>query len=161
MQSSPEAMDSLATWNLYERFTVEYRLFEFELRIGHYDSCTAAESHMGFELLSATENWSGHSLRNGNFVSHNLYQIITLVDVVLFSACVSAGVRIRSSVDFSTKSDVTYSAADMGLWCIAEMVSGFFILCLPSIPKLFRDSRWINVIVTTFRSSSSRLSFFD
>jgi hypothetical protein len=35
---------------------------------------------------------------------------------------------------------------------MAEMVSGFAVLCVPAIPKLFSESPWIRKVMTTIKS---------
>ncbi|PVH96935.1 hypothetical protein DM02DRAFT_686612 [Periconia macrospinosa] len=69
-------------------------------------------------------------------------------------ACAAAGVRLHSSTVFNSSPNVLYSAADMGLWCTAEMVCGFMVLCLPSTLKLVKESRWMRKLLSGFKSSS-------
>lgn len=59
---------------------------------------------------------------------------------------------------FAKSDDVMYNAADMGLWCIAEMTGGFLILCLPSLRKMFTDSPWIQKIISTVKSTTTSSS---
>jgi uncharacterized protein with NAD-binding domain and iron-sulfur cluster len=79
---------------------------------------------------------------------------------MILSACVAAGFRLHSSTKFATSTDVLYSATDMGLWCDAEMVCGFMVLCLTAMPKLVRDSPWVRAITSIFKSLS-KYSFTD
>ncbi|PSN70303.1 hypothetical protein BS50DRAFT_310126 [Corynespora cassiicola Philippines] len=60
---------------------------------------------------------------------------------VIATAC--AGFRTKSSFDFANTKDISYTISELGMWCCAEMVAGFFVLCLPSFPKLFRSSSCI------------------
>ncbi|KAF2259838.1 hypothetical protein CC78DRAFT_524205 [Lojkania enalia] len=69
-------------------------------------------------------------------------------------AIVSAGHRINSSISFANNEDVVYYATEMGLWCIGEMISGFFVLCLPVLPKLFADWLWVRKTVSALKSFS-------
>lgn len=71
------------------------------------------------------------------------------------SASICAGIRIHSTVKFATSDDIMWNAADMGMWCIAEMTAGFFVLCLPSLRKMFSDSPWLQKMLSSMRSSTS------
>jgi hypothetical protein len=48
-----------------------------------------------------------------------------------------------------------YFVSDMALWGLGEMMFGFFVLCLPAIPKIFTDSSWVHKIVSSLRSVST------
>ncbi|KAF2257906.1 hypothetical protein CC78DRAFT_481000 [Lojkania enalia] len=67
-------------------------------------------------------------------------------------ACVAAGFRIPSAIRYATEADIVYNTSDIGKWCYAEMASGFFILCLPALPKLFRDSPYVKKIFSNIKS---------
>ncbi|ORX94598.1 hypothetical protein BCR34DRAFT_499162 [Clohesyomyces aquaticus] len=70
-------------------------------------------------------------------------------------ACIAAGFRLHSSTRFATSTDVLYSATDMGLWCLAEMVCGFIVICFTALPKLVKHSTWMQKLISTFKSSKS------
>ncbi len=65
---------------------------------------------------------------------------------------------MRSAVNDLQEPDVMYLTSDLILWCIAEMVSGFFIVCMSALPKLLKESPVIQAFVSSirlrFRSSS-------
>jgi hypothetical protein len=58
---------------------------------------------------------------------------------------------MKSTIDFSKNEDVSYQVSILGLWCIAEMIAGFFVLCLPSVPRIFTDSLVVKRLVTYLR----------
>jgi hypothetical protein len=55
---------------------------------------------------------------------------------------------------FHINDDILYNASDMGMWCIAEMIAGFFVLCLPAFPKVFLESLWIRKFISSITSFS-------
>lgn len=55
-------------------------------------------------------------------------------------ACVAAVVRLKTTVDFANTEDQMYYIGPLLFWACAEMTCGFFILCVPCIPKLISDS---------------------
>jgi hypothetical protein len=69
---------------------------------------------------------------------------------------VCAGFRIKATFVFAEEADITYNVAPLGLWCLGEMVAGFFVVCLPAMPKLFKASPLIRSIMSTLRTSSKR-----
>ena len=71
-----------------------------------------------------------------------------------YSANVCAGTRIKSTFDFKNSPDITYNVSALGLWCIAEMTIGFFVLCLPALPKLIKSSPWMLKLFSSLRSLS-------
>lgn len=56
------------------------------------------------------------------------------------------------SIHFLRSDDITYTIAPVGLWCIGEITSGFFILCIPSIPMVLRSSVLGQKFITLMRS---------
>ncbi|CAI6340857.1 unnamed protein product [Periconia digitata] len=73
-------------------------------------------------------------------------------------ATIAAGFRIRSTITFTEVEDVSYAVTELGLWAVAEMVAGFFALCLPHIPILFKHSPWIQKAISAIRSFSGQSS---
>lgn len=69
-------------------------------------------------------------------------------------ATVCAGMRIKSTFDFANSTDISYNVSALGLWCVGEMTAGFFVLCLPALPQLFKLSPWIQKFTTFLRSIS-------
>lgn len=69
-----------------------------------------------------------------------------------FSACVAAGVRVRVAIDFERKEDILYNSSILGVWSIAEIISGFLIFCIPSMPKLFLETPWVQKILSKIKS---------
>ncbi|KAH8203862.1 hypothetical protein TruAng_001926 [Truncatella angustata] len=55
-------------------------------------------------------------------------------------ACIGASVRLSTTVTFAKESDTMYFIGPLLFWACAEMTCGFFILCVPCIPKVFRES---------------------
>lgn len=76
-------------------------------------------------------------------------------DFTSLSATIAAGVGIKASFLFADDPAKACNVCELGLWCYAEMGAGFFIVCLPALPKPFRGSPWIQTILVTLRSFTS------
>ncbi|XXH05412.1 hypothetical protein Hte_011838 [Hypoxylon texense] len=55
-------------------------------------------------------------------------------------ACVSAAFRLGVTVTYATEPDTLYYFGPVIFWAFAEMTCGFIIACLPSTPKILKDS---------------------
>ncbi|GAP86941.1 putative integral membrane protein PTH11 [Rosellinia necatrix] len=77
---------------------------------------------------------------------------------VIFSlgvlACLSAILRLVSTIEYSTSDDVTYAVSAVVLWALAEMTCGFIVLGMPTAPKVLLETGLINKIKSSFRSWS-------
>jgi hypothetical protein len=71
-----------------------------------------------------------------------------------FSACISAALRLRATVDYLRSPDATYYVSGMALWCLAELTSAVLVFCIPAIPKIFRDKGVLTRFADTLRSWS-------
>ncbi|KAF1977700.1 hypothetical protein BU23DRAFT_550379 [Bimuria novae-zelandiae CBS 107.79] len=54
--------------------------------------------------------------------------------------CVCGAVRLVSTTKALGADDITFNVGPIGLWSVGEITSGFLVLCVPSVPKAFRDS---------------------
>ncbi|RSM00803.1 hypothetical protein CEP52_008889 [Fusarium oligoseptatum] len=63
---------------------------------------------------------------------------------VIFSlgllACISAAFRLASTVAYGDSPDGVYNLGPLIFWATAEMTCGFFIVCVPCVPKILRES---------------------
>ncbi|KAI0442915.1 hypothetical protein F4803DRAFT_517274 [Xylaria telfairii] len=75
---------------------------------------------------------------------------------VIFSlgvlACLSAILRLVSTIEYSTSPDVTYAVSAVILWALAEMTCGFIVLGMPTAPKVLIEMRLVSRIKSSFRS---------
>ncbi|KAI0412036.1 hypothetical protein F5X98DRAFT_30740 [Xylaria grammica] len=67
-------------------------------------------------------------------------------------ACVSAILRLVSTIEYSTSDDVTYAVSAVVLWALAEMTCGFVVVGMPTAPKILLETRLISRIKSSFRS---------
>lgn len=56
------------------------------------------------------------------------------------SACVSAAVRLYMTLQFGLEEDQMFFFGDVAFWCIAEGACGFFIVCVPCLPKIIKET---------------------
>ncbi|KAI0467675.1 hypothetical protein F4859DRAFT_493251 [Xylaria cf. heliscus] len=67
-------------------------------------------------------------------------------------ACLSAILRLVSTIEYSTSPDVTYAVSAVILWALAEMTCGFIVLGMPTAPKVLLETRLVSRIKSSFRS---------
>ncbi|KAI1401769.1 hypothetical protein F4819DRAFT_313527 [Hypoxylon fuscum] len=67
-------------------------------------------------------------------------------------ACISAGFRLSVTVTYATEPDTLYAFGPVIFWAFAEMTCGFVIACLPSTPKILKDSGVLPKIKRGMRS---------
>ncbi|KAF7538493.1 hypothetical protein G7054_g2885 [Neopestalotiopsis clavispora] len=76
-------------------------------------------------------------------------------------ACVGATVRLSTTITFAHESDTMYYIGPLLFWACAEMTIGFFILCVPCLPKVLHESgisRAIRSTLTRSKKSSVHVS---
>ncbi|KAI1349444.1 hypothetical protein F5Y01DRAFT_327351 [Xylaria sp. FL0043] len=67
-------------------------------------------------------------------------------------ACLSAVLRLVSTIEYSTTDDVTYAVSAVILWALAEMTCGFIVLGLPTAPKVLLEIQLLSRLQSSFRS---------
>ncbi|KAI8631911.1 hypothetical protein F5Y19DRAFT_422503 [Xylariaceae sp. FL1651] len=86
---------------------------------------------------------------------------ITFIFLVGIFAIISAGFRVDASLRFFWSKDRTYQIATVSFWAIAELTCAILVFCVPSIPKIFRDSRsFIKIptsLITWFKPAAKRI----
>ncbi|KAK6700744.1 hypothetical protein SNK04_010681 [Fusarium graminearum] len=70
-------------------------------------------------------------------------------------ACVSAAVRLAVTVKYGKAADALYALAPLVFWATAEMTCGFFIVCVPCIPKILKETGVIRNIKRAFGMSTA------
>ncbi|KAL4983731.1 hypothetical protein BDW68DRAFT_168277 [Aspergillus falconensis] len=55
-------------------------------------------------------------------------------------ACVSAAFRVAVTVAHGRSADAVYTLGPLAFWAEAEMTCGFFVICLPCVPKIIKES---------------------
>ncbi|KAI2641464.1 hypothetical protein GGS26DRAFT_4788 [Hypomontagnella submonticulosa] len=73
-------------------------------------------------------------------------------------ACVSAAFRLATTVAYGQTTDGTYTIGPLLFWATAEMACGFFIICIPCIPKILKDTGVIHRIKKVFGATSNTKS---
>ncbi|KAI1747955.1 hypothetical protein F4782DRAFT_543166 [Xylaria castorea] len=61
---------------------------------------------------------------------------VSFVFAVGLLTCIIAAFRLYSSLQYDRSRDITYTISSVALWSLAEVTSGFIVLCGPCIPKL-------------------------
>ncbi|KAI0386349.1 hypothetical protein F5Y04DRAFT_275956 [Hypomontagnella monticulosa] len=80
-------------------------------------------------------------------------------------AIISAGFRLDACIRFYESVDKTYDVTAVALWGISELTCAMLVFCVPSIPKIFRESRlrirfptaivsWLNLLPKSTNSKS-------
>jgi hypothetical protein len=70
---------------------------------------------------------------------------------LMCSGVIAAAVRVWAGVLAFTSEDKTFTVAEVALWCLAEITSGFVIFCAPMAPKVFGRR---GLLFGRFRSSA-------
>ncbi|KAJ6031692.1 Serine hydrolase FSH [Penicillium herquei] len=55
-------------------------------------------------------------------------------------ACISAAFRLETTVKHGKAADAVWTLAPLAFWATAEMTCGFFIVSLPCIPKILKET---------------------
>jgi hypothetical protein len=71
-------------------------------------------------------------------LSHS--QRVTEADKQRTRACLAAAFRLRVTINYGHASDATYNVGELVFWVMAEMTCGFFVTCVPVIPKIVQDT---------------------
>ncbi|KAI1128974.1 hypothetical protein F5Y10DRAFT_264589 [Nemania abortiva] len=69
-------------------------------------------------------------------------------------ACLSAILRLVSTIEYTSSADVTYKVSAVILWALAEMTCGFIVLGMPTAPKVLFETQLMSKIKSSFRSWS-------
>ncbi|KAI2622426.1 hypothetical protein GGR54DRAFT_63514 [Hypoxylon sp. NC1633] len=67
-------------------------------------------------------------------------------------ACISASFRLAVTLTYASAPDTIYQFGPVIFWAFAEMTCGFVIACLPSTPKIIKDSGILPKIKRGMRS---------
>ena len=68
------------------------------------------------------------------------------------STVVCSCFRLYASVVYFHSADSTYTIARLSLWALADMTCTFLVSCMPSAPKVFKDSKWIRKVLDILKS---------
>jgi hypothetical protein len=50
--------------------------------------------------------------------------------------------RLHYNIRYFQTEDKSYAVSDMTVWASGEFTAGFFVLCMPSVPKAVRNTPW-------------------
>ncbi|KAI0024628.1 hypothetical protein F4780DRAFT_795152 [Xylariomycetidae sp. FL0641] len=70
-------------------------------------------------------------------------------------ACVSAAFRLATTVAYGNSTDSIYSLGPLVFWCTAELTCGFFICCVPCMPKILKETGVIRTIKRAFGAKTT------
>ncbi|KAL2843707.1 hypothetical protein BJY01DRAFT_248482 [Aspergillus pseudoustus] len=73
-------------------------------------------------------------------------------------ACVSAAFRCAVTVAHGRSPDSVYTLGPLAFWAMAEMTCGFFIICLPCIPKILKETTLARHLMNKWSRGSSTSS---
>ncbi|KAJ9143510.1 Integral membrane protein PTH11 [Pleurostoma richardsiae] len=79
-------------------------------------------------------------------------------------ASISASLRLDTTITFAHESDTMYFIGPLLFWACAEMTCGFFILCVPCLPSIIKESglsRKIKKVLGISMGSSGKPSNHD
>jgi hypothetical protein len=51
--------------------------------------------------------------------------------------------RLHYNIRYFQTEDKSYAVSDMTVWVSGEFTAGFFVLCMPSVPKAVRNTPWM------------------
>ncbi|KAJ8129492.1 hypothetical protein O1611_g4138 [Lasiodiplodia mahajangana] len=66
----------------------------------------------------------------------------------------SAFGRLVATKEYSTSPDFTYEISKAGLWSLGELSFAFFVLCIPSLPVIFKESNGLSRMASSILSCS-------
>lgn len=61
--------------------------------------------------------------------------------------------RMTATITFGQSSDTMYTIGPVILWATGEMSCGFFVACMPTLPRLLQEAPWIRRLISTFAST--------
>ncbi|KAI0440446.1 hypothetical protein F4803DRAFT_527340 [Xylaria telfairii] len=79
---------------------------------------------------------------------------VSVIFAIGLLAVASAVGRLVATERYSTLPDFTYEVSKSALWCLAELSFAFSVLCIPSLPKIFKSSNVLGRLVKTMFSCS-------
>ncbi|KAK1783185.1 hypothetical protein QBC45DRAFT_447946 [Copromyces sp. CBS 386.78] len=71
-------------------------------------------------------------------------------------ACVAACFRLDQTITFAKETDLMYFIGPLLFWADAEMTCGFFIFCIPCLPKLIKESSLSATVKSMLGLSSNK-----
>lgn len=87
---------------------------------------------------------------------------VSIVFSLGFVACLTALLRLVSTLQYSRSSDFTYGFSPLTLYTGSELTCGFLVICMPSMPRVFsvlkhKMESWTSARSSKIRSLSSSL----
>lgn len=73
------------------------------------------------------------------YVFYTSPSIRSVTNLKLASACVAAAFRLGVTVTYGYDADQMYTLGPVVFWVLAETTCGFFIVCIPCLPKILKD----------------------
>lgn len=66
--------------------------------------------------------------------------------------------RLYKTVQFIYSADMTFTISEFGLWCVTEILCTFLVFCLPSVPKIFIETRLMSKLASFFGFRTDNVS---
>ncbi|CAJ2512966.1 Uu.00g010850.m01.CDS01 [Anthostomella pinea] len=63
--------------------------------------------------------------------------------------------RLTATINFGNTDDTFYAIGPVVLWATGEMTCGFFVVCMPSLPRALKETTWIGKLKRALGLSSS------
>ncbi|KAI0198610.1 hypothetical protein F4808DRAFT_451864 [Astrocystis sublimbata] len=88
---------------------------------------------------------------------------VSIVFAIGLLAVASAAARLVATVGYSTSPDFSYEISKVGLWSLAELTLGFLVFCIPTVPRLYQESKFMrrfgkSILSYTVKSKRSEAS---
>jgi hypothetical protein len=65
---------------------------------------------------------------------------------------------MTATIDFGQSSDTMYTIGPVILWATGEMSCGFFVACMPTLPRLLTEAPWVRRLMSlSTRTDDSNL----
>ncbi|KAJ2996995.1 hypothetical protein NUW58_g791 [Xylaria curta] len=77
---------------------------------------------------------------------------VSVIFAIGLLAIASATGRLVATVQYLYSPDFSYGISSVALWSLAELAFGFFVLCIPTLPRVFKESNPLGRMVKSLLS---------
>lgn len=77
------------------------------------------------------------------------------------SAVICSIFRLKTTINFGQSPDTLYNIGPVILWATGEMTCGFFVACMPTLPRVLKESIWMRRFKRTLGLKLSSRSSSD
>ncbi|KAI1483082.1 hypothetical protein K445DRAFT_321120 [Daldinia sp. EC12] len=86
---------------------------------------------------------------------------VSIVYAIGILSIIFAIVRLGLSVHHLSSQDWTYNISQVSMLSLAELAFGILVFCVPTLPKAFKESKLLGRMVSSIRTSTSRMKSMD